>query len=200
MSESRRAERSGYTEISVQKFSYSWTISNFGFLLQEIGESIKSPTFSSGSSNNDKWCLKLCANGIDEESKDYLSVHLTLLSCPKSPVWARFQFWIVSVDGEKTNGMGSPRFFKFTPNQHWGFKKSFHRDLLLSLESWLLPDNALTIFCDVALVVQDSFINSEESTVPGVQVPRYAFEDQLGQLWENSLFTDCCLVVAGQEF
>ncbi|MEJ1289161.1 hypothetical protein NN561_020201 [Cricetulus griseus] len=24
--------------------------------------------------------------------------------------------------------------------------------------------------------------------------------DELGQLWENSLFTDCCLVVAGQEF
>lgn len=24
--------------------------------------------------------------------------------------------------------------------------------------------------------------------------------DELGELWENSLFTDCCLVVAGQKF
>ncbi|MEJ1288601.1 hypothetical protein NN561_019634 [Cricetulus griseus] len=195
MTEDRVAESWGYTEISVQKFSYSWTISNFRFLLQEIGEAIKSPTFSSGSSDNDKWCLKVWTNGIDEDSKDYLSVHLTL-----SPVWARFQFSIRSGDREKTNGMISPRFFKFTPNQHWGFKKFIHRDLLLSLESWLLPDNELTVFCDVDLAVQDSLINSEDSTVPGFLVPRCTMADDLGQLWENSLFTDCILVVAGQDF
>ncbi|XP_035307525.1 speckle-type POZ protein-like [Cricetulus griseus] len=201
MSEDRAAERSGYTDFSVQKFSYSWTISNFGFLLQEIGGAIKSPTFSSGLfSDNDKWCFKILTNGIDEESNGYLSVHLTMLSCPKSPAWARFRFWIISVDGEKINGKISPRFFKFTPKQHWGFKKFIHRDLLLGLESWLFPDNELTIFCEVDLVVQDSLINCEKSTVPGIQVPRNTLEDELGQLWENSLFTDCCLVVAGQEF
>ncbi|XP_035293433.1 speckle-type POZ protein-like [Cricetulus griseus] len=200
MSEDRAVERSGHTNFSVQKFSYSWTISNFGFLLQEIGEGIKSPTFSSGFSDNDKWCLKILPNGIDEESKDYLSVHLTMLSCPTIPAWARFRFWIISVDGEKTNGKISPRFFKFMPKQHWGFKKFIHRDLLSFVESWLYPDNELTIFCEVDLVVQDSLINSGKSTVPGIQVPRYTLEDELGQLWENSLFIDCCLVVAGQEF
>ncbi|MEJ1277815.1 hypothetical protein NN561_008733 [Cricetulus griseus] len=201
MSEDRAAERSGYTEIGVQKFSYSWTISNFRFLLQEIGDAIKSPTFSSGLfSDNDKWCLKILTNGIEEESKDYLSVHLMMLSSPKSPAWARFRFWIISVDGEKINGKICPRFFKFTAKQHWGFKKFIHRDLLLGLESWLFPDNELTIFCEVDLVVQDSLINCGKSTVPGIQVPRYTLEDELGQLWENSLFTDCCLVVAGQEF
>uniref|UniRef100_A0A8C2MKJ6 SPOP n=1 Tax=Cricetulus griseus TaxID=10029 RepID=A0A8C2MKJ6_CRIGR len=173
MTEDGAAERWGYTEISVQKFSYSWTISNFRFLLQEIEEAIKSPAFSSGSSLNDKWCLKVQTNGIDEDSQDYLSVHLTLLSCPRSPVRARLQFWIRSFDGEKTNGMISPRFFKFTPNQHWGFTKFIHRDLLLSLES---------------------------CTVPGILFPRCMMADELGQLWENSLFTDCSLVVAGKEF
>ncbi|EGW04284.1 Speckle-type POZ protein [Cricetulus griseus] len=167
MSEDRAVERSGHTNFSVQKFSYSWTISNFGFLLQEIGEGIKSPTFSSGFSDNDKWCLKILPNGIDEESKDYLSVHLTMLSCPTIPAWARFRFWIISVDGEKTNGKISPRFFKFMPKQHWGFKKFIHRDLLSFVESWLYPDNELTIFCEVDLVVQDSLINSGKSTVPG---------------------------------
>ncbi|XP_035294812.1 speckle-type POZ protein-like [Cricetulus griseus] len=200
MTEDGAAERWGYTEISVQKFSYSWTISNFRFLLQEVEEAIKSPTFSSGSSVNDKWCLKVRTNGIDEDSQDYLSVHLTLLSCPKSPVRARLQFWIRSVDGEKTNGMITPGFLKFTPNQHWGFTKFIHRDLLLSLESWLLPDNELTVLCDVDLAVQDSLLNSKASKVPGILVPRCTVADDLGQLWENSVFTDCSLVVAGQEF
>ena len=104
----------GYTEISVQKFSFSWTVSNFGFLLWEMREAIKNPTFLSGTSDKGKWCLKVLANGI-------ISPNVAQLS--KRPVWARFQFGIMSVDGEKTKGMISPRFLKFTPNQHKGFQK-----------------------------------------------------------------------------
>ncbi|ERE82119.1 speckle-type POZ protein [Cricetulus griseus] len=48
--------------------------------------------------------------------------------------------------------------------------------------------------------VQDFFVNSEDSTVPGILFPRCMMADELGQLWENSLFTDCSLVVAGKEF
>ncbi|ERE82363.1 speckle-type POZ protein, partial [Cricetulus griseus] len=60
--------------------------------------------------------------------------------------------------------------------------------------------NELTVLCDVDLAVQDSFINSKASKVPGILVPRCTMADDLGQLWENSVFTDCSLVVAGQVF
>uniref|UniRef100_A0A8C0VLZ7 Speckle type BTB/POZ protein n=1 Tax=Cyanistes caeruleus TaxID=156563 RepID=A0A8C0VLZ7_CYACU len=33
-----------------------------------------------------------------------------------------------------------------------------------------------------------------------VKVPECRLADELGGLWENSRFTDCCLCVAGQEF
>ncbi|KAL1787871.1 speckle-type POZ protein [Sigmodon hispidus] len=33
-----------------------------------------------------------------------------------------------------------------------------------------------------------------------VKVPECRWADELGGLWENSRFTDCCLCVAGQEF
>ena len=36
--------------------------------------------------------------------------------------------------------------------------------------------------------------------MPGIRVLRSTMVNELGQLWENFLFTDCCLVVAGQEF
>ncbi|ERE82204.1 speckle-type POZ protein, partial [Cricetulus griseus] len=119
---------------------------------------------------------------------------------PKEPSVGKVPVFDPEYGQRENPSMISPRFFKFTPNQHWGFTKFIHRDLLLSLESWHLPDNELTVLCDVDLAVQDSFMNSEDSKVPGIQVPRCTMADELGQLWENSLFTDCSLLVAGQEF
>ncbi|OBS73599.1 hypothetical protein A6R68_15861, partial [Neotoma lepida] len=60
-------------------------------------------------------------------------------------------------------------------------------------------DDQLTLLCKVSMV-QESFSISNQSTKPGIQVPRCTLADDLGELWENSRFTDCCLVVAGQEF
>ena len=35
---------------------------------------------------------------------------------------------------------------------------------------------------------------------PAIKDPRHLLTDDLGELWENSLFTDCSLLVAGHEF
>ncbi|OBS65810.1 hypothetical protein A6R68_05650, partial [Neotoma lepida] len=56
-----------------------------------------------------------------------------------------------------------------------------------------------TLLCKESLV-HNSFSISDQSTKPEIQVPRCTLADDLGELWENSCFTDCCLVVAGQEF
>ncbi|XP_052587420.1 speckle-type POZ protein-like [Peromyscus californicus insignis] len=191
------AQRWDHTQISLQKSSYMWTISNFRFIVEEITESFRSPTFSIGA--NDNWCLRLYPKGIDEVSADYLSVNLLLLSCPKSHVWAKFQFWIISAEGEKMQTMRSPRAFRFMSGLGYGFKKYILRDFLLSHAPHLLPDDQLTLLCKVS-VVQDSFSISDQNRKPGIQVPRCTLADELGELWENSRFTDCCLVVAGQEF
>ncbi len=44
--------------------------------------------------------------GLDEESKDYLSLYLLLVSCPKSEVRAKFKFSILNAKGEETKAMG----------------------------------------------------------------------------------------------
>ncbi|XP_059120849.1 speckle-type POZ protein-like [Peromyscus eremicus] len=191
------AQRWDHTQISLQNFSYMWTISNFRFILEEITESIRSPTFSTGA--NDKWCLTVYPKGVDEVSADYLSVNLVLLSCLKSHVWAKFQFWILSAKGEKMQTMRSPRAFKFMPGCDWGFKKYILRDFLLSHEPSLLSDDQLTLVCKVSMV-QVSLHISDQNRKPRIQVPRCTLADEIGDLWENSRFTDCCLVVAGQEF
>ena len=42
------AENWCYTQVKVVKFSYMWTISNFSFCREEMGEVLKSSTFSAG--------------------------------------------------------------------------------------------------------------------------------------------------------
>lgn len=44
--------------------------------------------------------------GLDEESKDYLSLYLLLVSCPKAEVRAKFKFSILNAKGEETKAMG----------------------------------------------------------------------------------------------
>ncbi len=45
-------------KIKVVKFSYMWTINNFSFCREEMGEVIKSSTFSSGANDKLKWLVK----------------------------------------------------------------------------------------------------------------------------------------------
>lgn len=42
-------------QVKVVKFSYMWTINNFSFCREEMGEVLKSSTFSAGSNDKLKW-------------------------------------------------------------------------------------------------------------------------------------------------
>ena len=137
-------------------------------------------------------CLRVNPKGLDEESKDYLSLYLLLVSCPKSEVRAKFKFSILNAKGEETKAMGkcylcltlfshpatlyidklwiwfdlflsnpkynffffftpeSQRAYRFVQGKDWGFKKFIRRDFLLDEANGLLPDDKLTLFCEVS--------------------------------------------------
>ena len=44
--------------------------------------------------------------GLDEESKEYLSLYLLLVSCNKTEVRAKFKFSILNAKREETKAMG----------------------------------------------------------------------------------------------
>lgn len=52
-------------------------------------------------------CLRVNPKGLDEESKDYLSLYLLLVSCNKSEVRAKFKFSILNAKREETKAMGN---------------------------------------------------------------------------------------------
>ncbi|XP_036284546.1 speckle-type POZ protein-like [Pipistrellus kuhlii] len=188
-----------HTQIQVMKFSHMWTISNFSFCCQEVGEFIQSSTFSSEANDQLKWCLGVYPKGQDEESKDYLSLSLFLVSSPKSVFFAKFKLSILNDKGEEVQSLESRCAYRFVQGQERGFKEFIPRDVLLDEDYSLLPDDKLTLFCEVS-VVQDSVTISGRYPRNMVKVPKCQLADELGGLWENSWFTDCCFCVAGQEF
>ncbi|KAG5878273.1 hypothetical protein JTB14_025859 [Gonioctena quinquepunctata] len=58
------AENWCYTQVKVVKFSYMWTINNFSFCREEMGEVLKSSTFSAGANDKLKWCLRVNPKGF----------------------------------------------------------------------------------------------------------------------------------------
>lgn len=46
-------------QVKVVKFSYMWTINNFSFCREEMGEVLKSSTFSAGANDKLKWFVKI---------------------------------------------------------------------------------------------------------------------------------------------
>lgn len=193
------AENWCYTQVKVVKFSYMWTINNFSFCREEMGEVLKSSTFSAGANDKLKWCLRVNPKGLDEESKDYLSLYLLLVSCNKSEVRAKFKFSILNAKREETKAMESQRAYRFVQGKDWGFKKFIRRDFLLDEANGLLPDDKLTIFCEVSVVADSVNISGQSNTIQ-FKVPECRLPDDLGLLFENQKFSDVTLTVCGREF
>lgn len=197
------------TQVKVVKFNYMWTINNFSFCREEMGEVLKSSTFSAGPNDKLKWCLRINPKGLDEESKDYLSLYLLLVQCNKTEVRsskgqveevrAKFKFSILNAKREETKAMESQRAYRFVQGKDWGFKKFIRRDFLLDEQNGLLPDDRLTIFCEVS-VVADTVNVTGQSNMMQFRVPPCRLSEDMGILFEKSLFADCVLCSGNKEF
>lgn len=103
--------------------------------------------------------------GLDEESKDYLSLYLLLVSCNKSEVRAKFKFSILNAKREETKAMESQRAYRFVQGKDWGFKKFIRRDFLLDEANGLLPEDKLTIFCEVSAYRKVLYSDTDNKTM-----------------------------------
>ncbi|CAD5214576.1 unnamed protein product [Bursaphelenchus okinawaensis] len=188
------------TQVNVIKFSYLWTINNFSYCHEELGEVLKSSTF--GSSHNDKmrWCLRINPKGLDEESKDFLSLYLLLVQSDKSDVRAKFKFSILNADREESKAMESQRAYKFVQSKDWGFKKFIRREYLLNEENGLLPEDRLSIFCEVSIVTDAVNITGQHTQLPQITIPPSSLSEDYSNLFTESICTDCEIVVDEQVF
>lgn len=187
-----------FTHLRVIKFSYMWTIDNFSYCREEIGEVLKSSTFSSGPEDNLKWCLRVNPRGLDDESRDYISLYLVLVSGMKPEVRAKFKFSILNNKKEERKAMESQRAYRFVQGKDWGFKKFIRRDFLFDEANGLLPEDKLTIYCEVSVVADAHNATGSMHDYP--RVPESTLSTDLGVLQDRGTFSDVTLSVGGRVF
>jgi len=192
------AENWCFTQVKVVKFSYMWTISNFSYTREDLGEVLKSSTFSA-KDDKMKWCLRVNPKGLDEDSKDYLSLYLLLVSCNKSEVRAKFKFSILNSKKEETKAMESQRAYRFVQGKDWGFKKFIRRDFLMDEANGLLPNDKLTFFCEVSVVCDSVNISGQGSAV-NFPVSENRLSSDLGNLFMSGALSDVIVSCNGREF
>jgi len=192
------AENWCFTQVKVVKFSYMWTISNFSYTREDLGEVLKSSTFSA-KDDKMKWCLRVNPKGLDEDSKDYLSLYLLLVSCNKSEVRAKFKFSILNSKKEETKAMESQRAYRFVQGKDWGFKKFIRRDFLMDEANGLLPNDKLTFFCEVSVVCDSVNISGQGSAV-NFPVSENRLSSDLGELFVSGALSDVIVSCSGRKF
>ncbi|XP_054270960.1 speckle-type POZ protein B-like [Macrosteles quadrilineatus] len=188
-----------WTNVSLDKFNFLWTISNFSYCNQKTGEHIKSPLFSSKCNDTEKWCLRLNPRGQDEESKNYISIYLFLATSKKLEVMARFKFSIVNGFGKVVKETESQRAYRFVYGKDWGFKKFIKRDTFFDKENQVLKDDKLTIFCEVSIVTAPVSVFGKHEEIK-FKVPEPKLEDDYEQLLSDHRFSDVTLSANGKQF
>lgn len=109
----------------------------------------------------------------------------------------------------------SQRAYRFVQGKDWGFKKFIRREygknlgflkyflqflsFLLDEQNGLLPDDRLTIFCEVS-VVADTVNVTGQSSIMQFRVPACRLSEDMGSLFEKSSFADCVLSTGNKEF
>lgn len=76
-----------------------------------------------------------------------------------------------------------------------GIQENITSPVLTSTSSWTPAHPVLQ-----GKHIRTLFSRPGQNITPAIRDPRQMLANDLGELWENSLFTDCCQVVAGQEF
>ncbi|XP_065920429.1 speckle-type POZ protein-like isoform X2 [Dysidea avara] len=194
------AESWCHTHLNVIKFSHIWTIDNFSYCREDMGDAIKSCTFTSEQDPSLMWCLRVNPKGLDEESRDYLSLYLLLVSGSRNEVRAKFKFSILNNKGEERKAMESQRAYRFVQGKDWGFKKFIRRDFLMDDTNGLLPEDKLTLFCEVNVVTDAVSTSGVTSSNRRVAVPDLRLHKDFGTLLERGSFSDVTVVVDDVEF
>ncbi|KAH9382152.1 hypothetical protein HPB48_018845 [Haemaphysalis longicornis] len=181
-------------QLNTTKTSCTWTVRGFSKLPEVPGTSIGSSACFASPDDPVRWYLELFPRGHTEKLKEHVSLFLVLLSSDKgqkAEVDAEFTFFLLDGSGKQRVGKG-PDIHKFTPEDSWGYEDFVDRKLLFDSTRELLPDDKLTVYCEVRI-----FQKSDAKTILSA-APRCRLQQNLHDLFENQLFSDVTLNVGGK--
>ncbi|KAL3184813.1 hypothetical protein MRX96_030710 [Rhipicephalus microplus] len=128
-----------------------------------------------------------------------MSLYLKLVSCKTSVVHAKFKFSILNAKREESMAMESPRVYHFVPGKDNSFRRFILSDYLLDKANGLLPDDKLTLYCEVRVIANPVNISGWNDAMQ-LSVPELRLSDDFGHLFESEDLSDVILSVNGREF
>lgn len=165
----------GLTQVNINKCNYTWTINNFSYLLKRTEEELESPCFtiSNGNAVEPRWCLRLYPKGINESFKDYLSLYLYRKSGSDCKIEGRYELSLLNDRKEKF--VHECEECHYNKNySSWGFPAFVKYELITDKANGLLVDDSLTFRCEIALIVGNINVSSDDykSTDPPVRADK----------------------------
>uniref|UniRef100_A0A0K0EVZ5 Speckle-type POZ protein-like (inferred by orthology to a human protein) n=1 Tax=Strongyloides venezuelensis TaxID=75913 RepID=A0A0K0EVZ5_STRVS len=149
-------------ESKINKFNYICSIPNFSLRPEKTGEVIISPNFVVGSKERSEWCLHIYPNGEQEDSKEYVSVFLTLLMPDKAKV--KLSLSILNDKEEKNNTHFNDRIIDLDKGRGYGSIEFVKKNYLLDKSNGLLVNDKLTILCETEIV--ELKCENHENSIP----------------------------------
>ena len=178
--------------LKISKFSCDWTIGNFSLRPEASGEPIDSAAFSADGDDHVKWMLRLYPTG-EVGSSDHLSLYLYLVVADQTVrIGQEVEFSIENSCGGRCFCHSFHHTFSLHDGQ--GYSKFMERTLLFQRANQLLPNDALTICCQV------KDVNPNLKSVGQAKNSQLEVADDLGQLLLKPLLSDVTFKVGGQQF
>lgn len=187
------------TNQKVVKLSYLWTITNFSLCHQRTEQALLSSAFSAGETKPVTWRLKLFPRGSSEDYKYFVS--LFLVSCNTRRVSARATFTVIGAgENEAIRKQTDTRLFQRV-GDGWGFGKFVGRLALKQDSSNLLPNDTLTLKCEVvALEKSTTSTPGPSSGMASTALPECRLSEDLAWLLESNSNADVTLRVGRETF
>jgi len=189
------------------KHTFAWTIERFSERTESNSQFLWSSKFTIRGPDDDlntQWKMKLYPKGDTPEASGYLSVYLS--NQTDSEVKARYEFTILDASKNKQNRVKSAfTQFKQKPDS-WGFRKFIDTNILKSRSSQWLPNDTLTIVCDVSIIGAEKTLSGSKypEENPRSLKPKQKQQKQLSQdleaFYNCSDFSDVQVVSEGRVF
>ncbi|XP_065214345.1 speckle-type POZ protein-like B [Planococcus citri] len=189
-----------------ENFNYLWIIHRYEESFDATTSEILSPEFSTPSNERHKWTIILEPRSYCDKYDLYF-VKLSLsFACVEANVElsARFKFSIL--DSERRVALERRSTFRqFKDDKEWFIDNFIERDALFERKESLLPDDKLSILCEITLrppsSTQHEVSNQPRFDIMPIETPSCsALSDDLSQLLEDQEFCDIAMFVNGQQF
>ncbi|XP_077553227.1 protein roadkill-like [Haemaphysalis longicornis] len=148
------------TRPKVIKATYTRIVHDFSLRREQTGQAI-----SASDHDGIQWCMVLYPNGESERCKDYVSVFLRRMFSNCSSFLAQYEIAVLGEERHKVFAVRAPPSRFAFGSACGGFHSFIKRDRLLKGTEHLLPNDRLTIRCEVL-----AFVDSVK-ILPAVNVP-----------------------------